>query len=219
MLFMRWGAPSWHAMLRRLITARSLRVAAASATASAAGTLAYTSCDASSWSPASYPLALAPPVVVSKPGRLQGRSAIVTGAASGMGAASAKLFAAEGAKVAVVDVNGEGAEKVAADIRAAGGDAIGVACDLTDEAQVKAAVKFIEGTYGPCNALFNHAGGLVVKDFLKISLKEWYGLSTPQPLLTALKRRPLPAARSSATHARPPARSGQERHLNVPDDA
>ena len=102
----------------------------------------------------------------------------VTGAASGMGAASAKLFAAEGAKVAVVDVNGEGAEKVAADIRAAGGDAIGVACDLTDEAQVKAAVKFIEGTYGPCNALFNHAGGLVVKDFLKISLKEWYGLST-----------------------------------------
>ena len=59
--------------------------------------------------------------------------------ADGMGAASAKLFAAEGAKVAVVDVNGEGAEKVAADIRAAGGDAIGVACDLTDEAQVKAA--------------------------------------------------------------------------------
>ena len=173
----RLGTPT-RAMLRRLATARSLRVAAASAAASAAGTLAYTSCDASSWSPASYPLALAPPVVASKPGRLQGRSAIVTGAASGMGAASAKLFAAEGAKVAVVDVNGEGAEKVAADIRAAGGDAIGVACDLTDEAQVKAAVKFIEGTYGPCNALFNHAGGLVVKDFLKISLKEWYGLST-----------------------------------------
>ena len=91
----RLGTPT-RAMLRRLATARSLRVAAASAAASAAGTLAYTSCDASSWSPASYPLALAPPVVASKPGRLQGRSAIVTGAASGMGAASAKLFAADG---------------------------------------------------------------------------------------------------------------------------
>ena len=57
-------------------------------------------------------------------GRLEGRSTIVTGAASGMGAASAKLFAAEGAKVAVVDVNAAGAEAVAAEIRAAGGGAI-----------------------------------------------------------------------------------------------
>ena len=58
----------------------------------------------------------------------------------------------------------------------------GVACDLTDEAQVKAAVKFIEGTYGPCNALFNHAGGLVVKDFFKISLKDFgtFGFGCPR---------------------------------------
>ena len=52
-------------------------------------------------------------------GRLSGRATIVTGAASGMGAASAKLFAAEGARVAVVDMNGPGAEAVAAEIVAA----------------------------------------------------------------------------------------------------
>eukprot|EP00966_Prymnesium_polylepis_P018894 435440-Prymnesium_polylepis.1 len=72
----------------------------------------------------------------SRRGRLEGRSTIVTGGASGMGAASARLFAREGAKVAVVDVNGAGAASVVAQIRASGGTAIAVTADLTDEAAV-----------------------------------------------------------------------------------
>ncbi|EOD07195.1 short-chain dehydrogenase [Emiliania huxleyi CCMP1516] len=99
-------------------------------------------------------------------GRLEGRSTIVTGAASGMGAASAKLFAAEGAKVAVVDVNAAGAEAVAAEIRAAGGVAIAVS----------EAVAAAEAAHGPCVCLFNHAGGLSVKPFLDLTLAEWDAL-------------------------------------------
>ena len=112
----------------------------------------------------------------SKPGRLQGRSTIVTGGASGMGAASAKLFAAEGAKVAVVDVNGEGAAAVAAQICASGGTAIAVTADLTDEAQVIRAVTRIEAAHGPCTALFNVAGGMVIKPFLELTREDWDGL-------------------------------------------
>lgn len=106
-------------------------------------------------------------------GRLEGRSTIVTGAASGMGEASAKLFAKEGAKVAVVDINEEGAMRVAAEIRAQGGKAIAVPCDLTSEEEVRAAVAKIEEAHGKCRALFNHAGGITIKPFLEISLDEW----------------------------------------------
>ena len=106
-------------------------------------------------------------------GRLKGRATIVTGAASGMGAASAKLFAAEGARVAVVDVNGPGAEAVAAEIRSAGGQAIGIACDLSDEGQVARAIGQIEAAQGPTSALFNHAGGITIKPFLELSVADW----------------------------------------------
>lgn len=109
-------------------------------------------------------------------GRLEGRSAIVTGGASGMGAASAKLFAAEGAKVAVVDINGAGARTVAAEIVRGGGTAIAVQADLTDKASVDAAVRAAEDAHGPCTALFNVAGGMVIKPFLEITRGDWDGL-------------------------------------------
>ena len=93
-----------------------------------------------------------------------------------MGAASAKLFAAEGAKVTVVDVNDEGAAAVAAQIRATGGTAIAVTADLTDEAAVTRAVQTAEAAHGPCTALFNVAGGMVIKPFLELTRQDWDGL-------------------------------------------
>lgn len=111
-----------------------------------------------------------------KQGRLQDRATIVTGGASGMGAASAKLFASEGAKVAVVDINGDGAAAVAAEIRAGGGVAIAVQADLTDEVAVEHAVKTAEAAHGPCTALFNVAGGMVIKPFLELTRQDWDGL-------------------------------------------
>ena len=65
--------------------------------------------------------------------RLDGKVAIVTGAAHGMGEAEARLFAKEGAKVVVADVLGKEAEAVAADIRASGGNAIAATIDVTSE--------------------------------------------------------------------------------------
>jgi 3-oxoacyl-[acyl-carrier protein] reductase len=70
--------------------------------------------------------------------RLQGKIALVTGAASGFGAGIARRFAAEGAQVALLDINGEGAREVAA---GAGGGAIGLTCDVTKGADVDQALQ------------------------------------------------------------------------------
>lgn len=75
--------------------------------------------------------------------RFSGKSAIVTGAASGIGKELALAFAHEGAAVAVADLNPVAADAVAAEIEAAGGQALGVAMDVTDERAVDAGVAFV----------------------------------------------------------------------------
>ncbi|HEX8752249.1 MAG TPA: SDR family NAD(P)-dependent oxidoreductase, partial [Solirubrobacterales bacterium] len=71
-------------------------------------------------------------------GRLEGKVAVVTGAGSGIGRASAERFAAEGARVAVVDVNAEGAGATATAIEAAGGEALAIPTDVADRTSVEA---------------------------------------------------------------------------------
>ena len=72
--------------------------------------------------------------------RLAGKRALVTGGASGIGAATAERFAAEGATVAIADLNGAGADKRAAAIRAQGGSAVGLAADVGDDESVAAMI-------------------------------------------------------------------------------
>ena len=90
--------------------------------------------------------------------RLQGKVAIVTGAAHGMGEAEARLFAKEGAKVVVADVLGKEAEVVAADIRASGGNAIAATIDVTSEPEWVALIAKTLASYGRIDILVNNAG-------------------------------------------------------------
>ncbi len=106
-------------------------------------------------------------------GRLQGKVAIISGGATGMGGAASRLFAAEGAKVAIVDRNAEASAATVAEIEAAGGKAAWFAADVSDEAEVEAAVKAAAGTFGPATVLFNHAGTIVIKPFLETTVTEW----------------------------------------------
>ena len=90
-----------------------------------------------------------------------------------MGGAASRLFAAEGAKVAIVDRNGEAARQTVADIRVAGGVADSFVADVSDEAQVQTAVSKASEALGPITTLFNHAGTIVIKPFLETTLEEW----------------------------------------------
>jgi len=106
-------------------------------------------------------------------GRLSGKVAIISGGATGMGGAASVLFAAEGAKVAIVDRNLEQAQARVAEITAAGGTAIAIHCDVAIAEQVQAAVNQTQVTFGPVTVLFNHAGTIVIKPFLETTEQEW----------------------------------------------
>lgn len=90
--------------------------------------------------------------------RLNDRVILVTGGASGIGAALCRGFAHEGAHVVVADLNATAAIEVATDITQAGGSAIGVAMDVTDRAQVAAGVAVGVKAFGKLDAYFNNAG-------------------------------------------------------------
>lgn len=90
-------------------------------------------------------------------GLLDGKVIIVTGGASGIGAGSTEVFAAEGARVVVADINQEGAERQAARVRNAGGDALALGLDLADESTIKAMIADTQSAYGGLDVLFNNA--------------------------------------------------------------
>jgi NAD(P)-dependent dehydrogenase (short-subunit alcohol dehydrogenase family) len=90
--------------------------------------------------------------------RLDGRTALITGAGSGIGRESALLFAAEGARVVAVDRDAAAARACAEAIEAAGGRAVAVAADVAAAAQVEAAVARAEEAFGALHVLFNNAG-------------------------------------------------------------
>ena len=88
----------------------------------------------------------------------ENRVSLVTGAGSGMGLTTAQAFAAEGAAVALVDINESAVRTAAEQLVSAGHNAIAIRCDVTDEAQVKAMVEQIVSKFGRLDAAFNNAG-------------------------------------------------------------
>lgn len=107
-------------------------------------------------------------------GLVEGKVALVTGAGSGIGEASARLFAHEGASVVVADIDAEAAERVAASIRAGGASASAVAADVTDEADVAAMVQHVLDRFGRLDCALNNAGiSGSMTPFTQLSLDEW----------------------------------------------
>ncbi len=101
--------------------------------------------------------------------RLKDRVALITGAGRGIGRATALRFAAEGARVAVNDVDEEAGREAVAAIEQAGGEAIFVPADVTDRAQVEAMVNHVVGRWGRLDILINNAG--ITRDALAVRVK------------------------------------------------
>ena len=103
---------------------------------------------------------------------IRGKVALVTGGARSLGKADADVLAAEGCKVAIVDLNPEGAEEAAQDITGRGGTARGYECDIRDTARVQDAVARIEKDLGSIDICVNNAGMIYTVGQLKDKLDE-----------------------------------------------
>lgn len=105
--------------------------------------------------------------------RLQNKKALITGGGSGIGRATALAMAAEGAAVAVVDINLAAAQAVAKEVEALGVKALGIAGDVADEASVQAAVAEAASAFGTISVLFNNAGIIRRANVIDTTTAEW----------------------------------------------
>jgi NAD(P)-dependent dehydrogenase (short-subunit alcohol dehydrogenase family) len=105
--------------------------------------------------------------------RLEGQVAWISGGASGIGEATARLFAAEGARVAIADVDFERGPRLETAIRAAGGDAIFMECDVAHEHDVRDTIEQTAARYGGLQIVVNCAGVVHVKRLHEYSAAEW----------------------------------------------
>jgi len=110
-------------------------------------------------------------------GRLDGKVAIVSGSAGGIGRATARKMAAEGALVLVADINGDGADETVAQIRSAGGEATPHVVDLASPDEVAAMIAAAVSTYGGLDVLHNNAAATNLvsndRDLLSVTLELW----------------------------------------------
>lgn len=104
---------------------------------------------------------------------LEGRTALVTGGAGGIGSAICRRLAADGAFVVVADLDGDGAHRLASEIAANGRGARGVALDITDRAQWRSAIADAVRVNGGLNILVNNAGGASIRPLESLSIDDW----------------------------------------------
>jgi 2-hydroxycyclohexanecarboxyl-CoA dehydrogenase len=105
--------------------------------------------------------------------RFTDKTVVVTGGGGGIGGATCRRFAEEGARVAVFDLNVEAALKIAASIRDRGGSAQAFGCDITDRRSVDAALAAAQSRFGPVDVLVNNAGWDIFRPFAKTEPAQW----------------------------------------------
>ena len=107
------------------------------------------------------------------PAPLEGKVAVVTGSGSGMGRSIAERFAREGARVAVWDLNGEGAQETVNNITGAGNEGLAITADCSDKDQIKAAAEQTRAAFGPVSILVNNAGISPFAKFKEMDEELW----------------------------------------------
>ena len=105
--------------------------------------------------------------------RLAGKVAVVTGAGNGIGKAIAERFAAEGARLAIGDLEADALERTAAAIRAGGGEVVTTTADLTEEAGAEALVQSAIDSFGGLDILVNNLGGSRNQKIWEMSVEDW----------------------------------------------
>jgi len=112
-------------------------------------------------------------IAVNLMGRLEGKVAWISGATSGIGEATARLFAKEGARVALIGRRLALSRRLAAELKTEGGEALPVACDVSKERQVRDSIRRTIGRFGRLNLLINNAGMVHVKPLHEYTEREW----------------------------------------------
>ncbi|MEO6943059.1 MAG: glucose 1-dehydrogenase [Terrimesophilobacter sp.] len=105
--------------------------------------------------------------------QLNGKRSIITGGAGGIGSATARAFAKEGARVAIVDLDEVAATRVADEISASGGEAIAIGADVSSESDVERVVAIVVDTFGGLDVLFNNAGIIRRTTVVDTTADEW----------------------------------------------
>jgi 3-hydroxybutyrate dehydrogenase len=105
--------------------------------------------------------------------KLKGKVAVITGAASGIGKEIAMVYAREGAKIAIADMNLAQANLAAEEIKSLGGDAMAVAMDVTNEAQVNQGIDAVAERFGSIDVLVSNAGIQIIESVDKLEFSNW----------------------------------------------
>jgi NADP-dependent 3-hydroxy acid dehydrogenase YdfG len=104
---------------------------------------------------------------------LKDKTVIITGASSGIGAASARELAAHGARIVIAARDAEGVEAMVDELRASGAQALGYVCDVTSRAEMVALAQFAQDSFGSVDILINNAGLMLFSNWTDVAIDDW----------------------------------------------